>query len=614
MINNIDKKQCTGCKMCADICPKGAIYFETDEQGFWYPKVNNNCVKCELCLKKCPALNENGNVTNNPGVYSVWSKNDETRISSTSGGAFWEIAYHFLADGGIVVGSRYRKDWQSAEHAIARSVEELLEIKGSKYFQSDTEGIYKAVKEELIKGTKVLFCGTPCQIAAIKSFLGKEYVNLYCMDFICRSINSPKAFKAYIEELEKEYNSKVVEVHLKNKKYGWQSLASQVKFDNGKESIRDKNQDWWVRGFIFNDLYTRESCYNCQYKVLPRLNSDITIGDFWGIKDQNSVDMFKGISVLLINTKKGKQLFDQSKRAFEFKVHALEEVLPGNPALLKNPVRTDKQDKFFDLLKTHPFSYCVSECIKVSVATKIKNKIRGMMAKCKGLVRLILRTDIDVKKFIYYNYFCKNIVRKSNAKVMPHKNAVLDLQGSSKIILSGDKDLNIGINKLKGSRAETHIRLNDTAVWNCNNGADLFYNTVLEIKQGAVFNTGYFSANGGSVIIIHKNINFGDDVMIGRNVITYDSDFHSLYNGKGVACNPPEPVTIEDHVWLTSNVIVQKGVTIGKDSLITAYTTVNRDVPEHSIFGGKSVGKVIKDQVSWGRAICPFEGCTFNED
>ena len=127
-------------------------------------------------LKKCPALNENGNVTNNPGVYSVWSKNDETRISSTSGGAFWEIAYHFLADGGIVVGSRYRKDWQSAEHAIARSVEELLEIKGSKYFQSDTEGIYKAVKEELIKGTKVLFCGTPCQIAAIKSFLGKEYV------------------------------------------------------------------------------------------------------------------------------------------------------------------------------------------------------------------------------------------------------------------------------------------------------------------------------------------------------------------------------------------------------------------------------------------------------
>lgn len=147
----------------------------------------------------------------------------------------------------------------------------------------------------------------------------------------------------------------------------------------------------------------------------------------------------------------------------------------------------------------------------------------------------------------------------------------------------------------------------DGAVWNCSNGADLFYNTVVEIKPDAVFNTGYFSANGGSVIIAHKNINFGEDVMIGRNVIVYDSDFHTLYNRDGSACNPPEPVTIEDHVWLTSNIIVQKGVTVGKDSLITAYTTINKNVPEHSIFGGSSVGKVIKEPVSWGREVCPLD-------
>lgn len=181
------------------------------------------------------------------------------------------------------------------------------------------------------------------------------------------------------------------------------------------------------------------------------------------------------------------------------------------------------------------------------------------------------------------------------------------MQGNAKIILSGDKDLEIGINKLKGSKAETYLRMNDGAVWNCSNGADLFYNTVVEIKPDAVFNTGYFSANGGSVIIAHKNINFGEDVMIGRNVIVYDSDFHTLYNRDGSACNPPEPVTIEDHVWLTSNIIVQKGVTVGKDSLITAYTTINKNVPEHSIFGGSSVGKVIKEPVSWGREVCPLD-------
>ncbi len=606
MIDRIEKEKCTGCKMCADICPKGAISFEADEQGFWYPKVNNLCVNCGLCIAKCPSLNEVHEEGRKPIVYAAWSKDDDTRITSTSGGVFWEIANKFLAMGGVVAGCRYCEDWKSAEHIIARNQSELLEIKGSKYFQSDTATIYKSVKTEIDNGHKVLFCGTPCQIAAVKSYLGENSENLYCMDFICRSINSPKAFRAYIDELENEYKSDVREVHLKNKKNGWQSLASQVRFANGKESIKDKNEDWWVKGFIYNDLYTRESCYHCQYKVLPRLNADITIGDFWGIKGQNETDMFKGISVMLLNTEKGKELFEECKELFDFKPHSLEEVLPGNPALLRNPVRTNKQDKFFLLLKQHPFSYCVRECIKISMITRCKNKFKGLIKKMRKGIWLLIKSDIDIRKYVYYNYFCRNVVRKTDAKIMPHKNAILDLQGNSRIILSGSKNLNIGINKLKGSKAETHIRLNDGAIWNCNNGADLFYNTVLEIKPEAMFNSGYFSANGGSVIILHKNINFGEDVMIGRNVIIYDSDFHTVYNSKGMACNFPETVTIEDHVWLTSNIIVQKGVTIGRDSLITSYTTVNRDVPAHSIFGGKSVGEVIKDQVEWSREVCPM--------
>ena len=336
MIECIKKEQCTGCKMCEDICPKGAISFETDDQGFWYPKVSDLCIECGLCVKKCPSLNKHLQNEELPKVYSAWSKNDNVRISSTSGGIFWEIASKFIMQGGVVVGSRYCDDWKSAKHVIVKNLDELSMIKGSKYFQSDTEGIYSKVRKELEAGNKVLFCGTPCQISAIKAFLGREYKKLYCMDFICRSINSPKAFRAYIDELEKEYNSEVVEVHLKNKKNGWQSLASQVCFKNGEESIRDKNEDWWVKGFIYNDLYTRESCYHCQYKVLPRLNSDITIGDFWGIQNQKNIDMFKGISVVLLNTQKGKEIFNDNKNAFIFNKHNIDEVLSGNPALLKN--------------------------------------------------------------------------------------------------------------------------------------------------------------------------------------------------------------------------------------------------------------------------------------
>lgn len=594
--------------MCGDICPKNAIAFKTDSQGFWYPIVSDKCVKCGLCLKKCPSLNDHYENASNPKIYALWSKNEKTRITSTSGGAFWEIGHKFLEKGGVVVGSRYSSDWKSAEHIIAHNIEQLQEIKGSKYFQSDTAGIYREVLKELLAGKKVLFCGTPCQNAAIKTFLGKEYDNLYCMDFICRSINSPKAFKSYIEELEQTYNSKVVEVHLKNKKKGWQSLATQVRFANGDESLKDKNEDWWVKGFILNDLYTRESCYHCQYRVLPRINSDITIGDFWGIKNQTEEDMFKGISVILINTKKGMTLFDNTKECFEYEAQELRDVLPGNPALLNNPTRTRKQDKFFELLKTHQFSYCVKKCTKQGFIKKVKEMIKRALKKSKRFGWLLFKSDIDVFKYIYYNYFSKNIVRKNTSKVIPYKNSILELQAGSKIVLSGRKDLKIGVNKLKGSKAETYVRMNPNSVWNCNNGADLFYNTVIEIKTNSVLNTGYFSANSGSVIITHKNINIGEDVMFGRNVIVYDSDFHTIYNKNNVASNPPMPVTIEDHVWFTSNIVVQKGVTIGRNSLITAYTTVNQDVPSQVIYGGSSVGKVIKTEVKWGRDICPIDG------
>lgn len=608
MIDNIDKKICTGCKMCADVCAEQAIKFESDEQGFWYPKVDyKKCVKCGLCRKKCPSLNKYMDGYNRmPDVYALWSKDENVRITSTSGGAFWEIAKEFLNNDGIVIGCTYDDDWKSAKHIVAYNEKDLLKIKGSKYFQSNTAGIYSKVKNLLQKGKRVLFCGTPCQNVAVKAYLGKEYDNLYCLDFVCRSINSPKAFKAYLDELEKKHNSKVCEVQLKNKKYGWQSLASRVKFKNGDEVINDKDHDWWVKGFIYNDLYTRESCYNCQYKVLPRKAADITIGDFWGIENQTEKDMFCGISVALINSEKGRQLFEKSKDRFVIQRKSLEDVKPGNPALLNNPIRTKKQDQFFSCLKTKYFSESVRICTKENIIKKGKRKVRGILRKVKTILKVILNERISTTKYFYYNYFCKNIVRKDGAKIIPFKGAVLDLHPSSKIYLSGN-DLLICTNKLKKSKAETHIRMEENAVWNCKNGAYLFYNTVLEIKPNAVLDSGFFSANGGSVIIAHKKIMFGEDVMIGRNVIIYDSDFHSINNKEGIACNPPKPVIIGDHVWLTTNVMVQKGVTIGQDSLVTAYTVVNKDMPEHSIIGGKSIGHIINESVSWSRKGCPLE-------
>ena len=600
MIQSIKKEQCTGCKMCADVCPRDAISFETDHEGFWYPKIDyEKCIECGKCVKMCPSLHEELRSRGDlPEVYAAWTKDDGIRLESTSGGVFFEIACWFIENGGAVAGCRYTSDWRGAEHFLAKEMDGLKQIMGSKYYQSDTSGIYAQVRKAADAGRRVLFVGSPCQVNAMRTYLGGGHDNVWLMDYICRSINSPKAFKAYIDELEEIYGSNVSRVRLKDKTRGWQSLASHVYFENGEESLHDKRDDQWIRGFLFNDLYTRESCYHCKYRQLPRVAADISIGDFWGIEGHSQEDMFKGISVVLLNTDKGKELFQAVKERLVHEKHTISEVMGGNPALVKSPVRTEKQDRFFRLLETCSFSHAVSRCIHEGTLRKIFRKM-GSLYKKAGKARSNLR-GISIGKFVYYNFMSPNVVR-GGGWILPYKNAILNLEKEARIYLDGGK-LRIGINKLKGSHAETHVRMNGSAIWRCHNGCDLFYNTVLEIKDGAIFDTGYFSANGGSVIVVDRKVTFGEDVMYKRQVLVYDSDFHQLRDKNGMPTNLAREVVIEGHVWLTSNIAVLKGVTIGKGSLVTSETVVNRNVPEHSIVAGGAAGKVIKDDVDWNRA------------
>lgn len=587
--------------MCGDICPAGAIEYVCDKQGFWYPKVDTKkCTQCGVCVRKCPVLHydppQDGRVM--PAVYSAWSKNEEVRLESTSGGVFWEIARIFLADGGVVAGSRYGADLKSAEHIIAHTEKELLQLRGSKYFQSDTAGIYHQIRQELDAGKKVLFCGTPCQNAALRAYIGKENDTLYLMDFICRCINSPKAFASYISEWENVMGAKAVKVRLKDKTRGWPSIATHITFENGKEILYDKNEDTWVRGFLNYDFFTRPSCYTCQYRTVPRTTADITIGDFWGIKHQMREDLFKGISVVLVNTEKGKELLARSLDRFVLCRRRIEDVIPGNPALLNPPPQTKISERFFDLLETYPFSVCVEKCIKADWHRYVRGKMASLKIKGKKALRFLLNTQISKTKFIYYNFFCPQIIRDKKAKVIPYRGAVIDLRPGAKLYLKG-QNLAIGCSRLPGSKAETYLRMGKNSIWNCQNGASLSFGTFLDIKENAVMETGFFFTNIGCVIVAAKRIVFGEGVLMGRNIIIYDSDFHAILAPNGEVSNTPEPVVIEDHVWLTGDIRVLKGVTVGKGSLICGMTVVSKDVPPRSMVAGKSNGTVIRNDISW---------------
>lgn len=381
-IDLIEKSKCTGCKMCLDICPRNAIKFYIDNNGFWYPSIDKDlCINCNLCSKKCPCITElKASNYIDPEVYAVWSLNDKVRYKSTSGGIYFEIARRFIEDSGYISGCVFTDEFKSAKHIVGKNMDDLKKIMGSKYFQSDTEGIYKAIKKILDSGDKVLFTGTPCQIAALISYLGEKPRNLYLCDFICKGINSPKAYKAYLKEIEDKYNSKIISVRQKSKKTGWESLATNIKFENGKEYHKDRYRDWWIQGYTCGNLFMRDNCQNCLYKGIPRL-SDLTLGDFWGIEGCSDENKYKGISVCIINSDDGKFLVDNIKDKIHIEKRSIDEVRKRNPYLFEQATQKGNRDLFFSLLDTTPFSKAVKMTYVETLSQKSKRYVKILLKK-----------------------------------------------------------------------------------------------------------------------------------------------------------------------------------------------------------------------------------------
>lgn len=359
MIDSISKMNCTGCKMCKDVCPVDAISYETDHEGFWYPKVNyDKCIKCGKCVKTCPSLSDHRNESaKEASVYAAWALDDAVRLKSTSGGIFYVLAEQMIAQGGIIAACKYTSDFKAAYHTLGDTFEDLEEFKGSKYFQSDTEGIYKAVKEPLKEGRQVLFCGAPCQVAGLNRYIGVDDPNLITVDYICRGINSPMVFKKYVDECEKHYGSPVKKVHLKNKNKGWTRLGTYMEFQNGKSYYRDRITDPWVNGYIYGNLFMRPCCSECKYKERVRV-ADISIGDFWGLKGTKD-DLFKGISVILINTGKGQEYIESVKDKLCLDLRTYEEASSGNGCLLNSAKMGKHRQEFFDRIEDTEFEELV---------------------------------------------------------------------------------------------------------------------------------------------------------------------------------------------------------------------------------------------------------------
>lgn len=221
--NNIvkfDKKHCTGCETCAQLCPVNAIEMLENDEGFFEPFVNQDkCINCGACLKRCPQINKQQKNNQKVQVYAAKNKDRNVLLQSSSGGIFSAIAEEIIRSGGVVFGANQNENLET-EHVLVKKIEDLYKLRGSKYIQSSTKNTYKQAKEYLEKGQKVLYSGTPCQIAGLKSFIGKEYEGLYTVEVICHGVPNQKLLKEQIKDLEKKYKRKISRISYRDKEYG----------------------------------------------------------------------------------------------------------------------------------------------------------------------------------------------------------------------------------------------------------------------------------------------------------------------------------------------------------------------------------------------------------
>ena len=327
-VNNPFVEGCCGCGACLNVCPKNAISFREDAEGFAYPSVDEGkCIDCSLCVKVCPVLSPD--VERLPlKVYAAKNRDLQERIQSSSGGMFLPLAREVLRQGGQVFGVEFSEDFRSARHACASDADGVKRFSGSKYIQSDTGRTYSMTKMFLENGVPVLYSGTPCQIAGLRKFLRKDYENLYTVDLVCHGVPSPGIWRRYMDETAPEGTASV---NFRDKVTGWKRFSLVMKDSSGKVLFSQREDvNVFMDGFLKN-LYLRPSCYLCPARK-GRSGSDLTIADYWHLKKTlPDFDDNTGVGLVLVNTAKGARLFDSVD--FERVETPYAPASAGNPAI-----------------------------------------------------------------------------------------------------------------------------------------------------------------------------------------------------------------------------------------------------------------------------------------
>jgi acetyltransferase-like isoleucine patch superfamily enzyme/coenzyme F420-reducing hydrogenase beta subunit len=576
---------------------------EPDREGFWYPKVDEKlCTSCGRCEQVCP-LRDGQRVALDrlpePVVLAAWNTQTAVRLDSTSGGVFSALAGHMWAQGGYVAGAVFAED-RTVCHMVTNDPGKIEILRSSKYLQSLIGGSFQAIQQLLKAGQKVLFCGTPCQVAGLYGALGGDHANLLTCDFICRGVNSPKVFLKYLAMLERKYGAQVTRIKFKNKTYGWHRFSTRVEFANGRTYIKDLHCDPFMQGYLKYNCFARPSCYSCQFKGLPR-QADITLADFWGLdRIHPAWDNDQGTSAVLLNSEKGREFYGAVRDRLVSHDCTLQDVVADNAALSTSLAAKPGRDRLFEAIDDLAFEELSRRYFPVPGRARVA--VRAVWAKVRGVVRRAYQVGGPMGLCasawllcLYVNCFRRNTrsqVLKSMLLV-PTRACRVVLAPSARLSFNGT--LVLGWKQFRRSTLETRFSVGRNAQVLVNGNFSVYAGSDIRVLDNGVLTLNDGFCNDGVQIVCAQKITIGKGCAIARDVIIRDFDAHQLLGGshqKSMA------ISIGDHVWIGTRAVILKGVSIGDGAVIAAGAVVTKAIPARCLVAGVPA-KVIREQVEW---------------
>lgn len=388
MIEIKHKRDCCGCSACVQVCPKQCISMSADNEGFLYPQVDTTtCIECGLCEKVCPIINQ-AQPTEPIAVYAAKNKNEAVRLKSSSGGVFTLLAEEVIAAGGVVFGAKFDSEWRVVHDSTTTS-EGLAAFRGSKYVQSLMGDSFSMVKQFLAEGRRVLFSGTPCQVAGLRRFLRREYDNLLTIEVVCHGVPSPMVWRDYLDYKRAKHADKgevpptIKGISFRDKTNGWRRYGFKIDYGFNSE-ITPFNRETFMRGFL-KDLYLRPSCHQCAARQ-GKSGADISIADFWGIQRIHpEIDDNRGVNAVLINTQKGLSIYQTIISDTTSIVSSYDKVIKHNPCVATSSPEPGQRQTFWEEYPAQKIG-CIEKICKqmtppliVRVAQRITRKIKSII-------------------------------------------------------------------------------------------------------------------------------------------------------------------------------------------------------------------------------------------